>query len=406
MVKYTEVMIRYGELSTKGKNRKDFIGRLAGNVTKVLKDFPEVEIHPRHDRMHIVLNGAPFAEVDKRLKKVFGIQTYSPTIKVPKTLDDIEKTSLELMQAVFKDGMTFKVNTRRSDHKFEYDTNQLNKLVGDYLFDNMDNLKAEMKHPDIVLRIEVRQDAIYISNQLLHGAGGMPVGTAGKAMMMLSGGIDSPVASYLALKRGVDIEMVHFFSPPYTSEKALAKAKELTGVLANYSGKINFIAVPFAEIQETIKEKLPEGYLMTIQRRFMLHLTDLIRQKRGGLAIFNGESVGQVASQTLESMVAINDVTTTPVIRPVATMDKTEIIERAQEIGTFDLSIEPFEDCCTIFAPPRPKTKPKLDKAREYEARLDVDGLIQRALDGIEVMPIYPNQKFLDDKAQEDADLL
>lgn len=406
MVKYTEVMIRYGELSTKGKNRKDFIGRLAGNVTKVLKDFPEVEIHPRHDRMHIVLNGAPFAEVDKRLKKVFGIQTYSPTIKVPKTLDNIEKTSLELMQAVFKDGMTFKVNTRRSDHKFEYDTNQLNKLVGDYLFDNMDNLKAEMKHPDIVLRIEVRQDAIYISNQLLHGAGGMPVGTAGKAMMMLSGGIDSPVASYLALKRGVDIEMVHFFSPPYTSEKALAKAKELTGVLANYSGKINFIAVPFAEIQETIKEKLPEGYLMTIQRRFMLRLTDLIRQKRGGLAIFNGESVGQVASQTLESMVAINDVTTTPVIRPVATMDKTEIIERAQEIGTFDLSIEPFEDCCTIFAPPRPKTKPKLDKAREYEARLDVDGLIQRALDGIEVMPIYPNQKFLDDKAQEDADLL
>lgn len=406
MVKYTEVMIRYGELSTKGKNRKDFIGRLAGNVTKVLKDFPEVEIHPRHDRMHIVLNGAPFEKIDKRLKKVFGIQTYSPAIKVPKTLEDIEKTSLELMQATFKDGMTFKVNTRRSDHKFEYDTNQLNKMVGDYLFDNMDNLKAEMKHPDLVLRIEVRQDAVYISNQLLHGVGGMPVGTAGKAVMMLSGGIDSPVASYLALKRGVDIEMVHFFSPPYTSEKALAKAKELTGVLANYSGKINFIAVPFAEIQETIKEKLPEGYLMTIQRRFMLRLADLIRQKRGGLAIFNGESVGQVASQTLESMVAINDVTTTPVLRPVATMDKTEIIERAQEIGTFDLSIEPFEDCCTIFAPPRPKTKPKLDKAREYEARLDVDGLIQRALDGIEVMPIYPNQKFLDDKAEEDADLL
>ena len=406
MVKYTEVMIRYGELSTKGKNRKDFIGRLAGNVTKVLNDFPEVEIHPRHDRMHIVLNGAPFEEIDKRLKKVFGIQTYSPAIKVPKTLEDIEKTSLELMQATFKKSMTFKVNTRRSDHKFEYDTNQLNKMVGDYLFANMDDLEAEMKHPDLVLRIEVRQDAVYISNQLLHGVGGMPVGTAGKAVMMLSGGIDSPVASYLALKRGVDIEMVHFFSPPYTSDKALAKAKELTGILANYSGKINFIAVPFAEIQETIKEKLPEGYLMTIQRRFMLRLADLIRQKRGGLAIFNGESVGQVASQTLESMVAINDVTTTPVLRPVATMDKTEIIERAQEIGTFDLSIEPFEDCCTIFAPPRPKTKPRLDKAREYEARLDVDGLIQRALDGIEVMPIYPNQKFLDDKAQEDADLL
>lgn len=405
-MQYTEVMVRYGELSTKGKNRKDFIGRLAGNITRLLNDFPEIEIHPKHDRLHIVLNGASFEEIDDRLKRVFGIQTYSPTIKVERDIEAIKKTSLELMQATFKDGMTFKVNTRRSDHEFEYDTNQLNEMIGDYLFDNMDNLKVKMKKPDMVLRIEVRKDAIYISNQLIKGAGGMPVGTAGKAVMMLSGGIDSPVASYLALKRGVDIEMVHFFSPPYTSDKALAKAKELAGILANYSGKINFIAVPFAEIQEQIKEKLPEGYLMTIQRRFMLRLADMIRAKRGGLAIFNGESVGQVASQTLESMVAINDVTSTPVLRPVATMDKTEIIKLAEDIGTFDLSIKPFEDCCTIFAPPRPKTKPKLEEARKLEARLDVDGLLQRAMDGIEVTPIYPNEKFLDDQAQIDMNLL
>ncbi len=405
-MKYTEIMVRYGELSTKGKNRKDFIGRLAGNVTKVLRDFPQVEIHPRHDRMHIVLNDAPFEEVDKRLKRVFGIQTYSPTIKVEKTLAKIEETALALMKETFKKGMTFKVNTKRSDHQFLYDTNELNKMVGDYLFDNMENLKVEMKHPDIVLRIEVRKDAVYISNQLLHGAGGMPVGTGGRAVMMLSGGIDSPVASYLALKRGVDIEMVHFYSPPYTTEKALNKAKELTGILANYAGKINFIAVPFAEIQETIKEKIPEGYLMTVQRRFMLQLADKIRAKRRGLAIFNGESVGQVASQTLESMAAINDVTTTPVVRPVATMDKTEIIRLAEKIGTFDLSIQPFEDCCTIFAPPRPKTKPKIDKAREFENRLDVEGLIDRALAGIQVTSIYPNDKFLADKAAEDAALL
>ena len=405
-MKYTEIMVRYGELSTKGKNRKDFIGRLAGNVTKVLHDFPQVEIHPRHDRMHIVLNDAPFEEVDKRLKRVFGIQTYSPTIKVEKTLAKIEETALALMKETFKKGMTFKVNTKRSDHQFLYDTNELNKMVGDYLFDNIENLKVEMKHPDIVLRIEVRKDAVYISNQLLHGAGGMPVGTGGRAVMMLSGGIDSPVASYLALKRGVDIEMVHFYSPPYTTEKALNKAKELTGILANYAGKINFIAVPFAEIQETIKEKIPEGYLMTVQRRFMLQLADKIRAKRRGLAIFNGESVGQVASQTLESMAAINDVTTTPVVRPVATMDKTEIINLAEKIGTFDLSIQPFEDCCTIFAPPRPKTKPKIDKAREFENRLDVEGLIDRALAGIQVTSIYPNDKFLADKAAEDAALL
>ena len=405
-MKYTEIMVRYGELSTKGKNRKDFIGRLAGNVTKVLREFPQVEIHPRHDRMHIVLNDAPFEEVDQRLKKVFGIQTYSPTIKVEKTLAEIEKTALALMKETFKKGMTFKVNTKRSDHQFLYDTNELNTMVGDYLFSHMDDLKVEMKHPDIVLRIEVRKDAVYVSNQLLHGAGGMPVGTGGRAVMMLSGGIDSPVASYLALKRGVDIDMVHFYSPPYTTEKALNKAKELTGILANYAGKINFIAVPFAEIQETIKEKIPEGYLMTVQRRFMLQLADKIRAKRRGLAIFNGESVGQVASQTLESMAAINDVTTTPVVRPVATMDKTEIIKLAEEIGTFDLSIQPFEDCCTIFAPPSPKTKPKIEKAREFENRLDVDGLIERALAGIQVTSIYPNDKFLADKAEEDASLL
>ena len=405
-MKYTEIMVRYGELSTKGKNRKDFIGRLAGNVTKVLRDFPQVEIHPRHDRMHIVLNDAPFKEVDQRLKKVFGIQTYSPTIKVEKTLEAIEKASLSLMNETFKKGMTFKVNTRRSDHQFLYDTNELNKMVGDYLFANINDLKVEMKHPDLVLRIEVRKDAVYISNQLLHGAGGMPVGTGGRAVMMLSGGIDSPVASYLALKRGVDIDMVHFYSPPYTTEKALNKAKELTGILANYAGKINFIAVPFAEIQETIKEKIPEGYLMTVQRRFMLQLADKIRAKRKGLAIFNGESVGQVASQTLESMAAINEVTTTPVVRPVATMDKTEIIRLAEKIGTFDLSIQPFEDCCTIFAPPRPKTKPRIDKAREFENRLDVEGLIERALAGIQVTAIYPNDKFLADKAAEDAALL
>lgn len=405
-MQYTEIMIRYGELSTKGKNRKDFINRLASNVQKVLHDFPDLKIQTHHDRMHILLNGTPFEPVNDRLKVVFGIQTYSPVIKTEKSLEAIEKTTLELMQATYKAGMTFKVNTRRSDHKFIYDTNQLTQMVADYLYNHMEGLQAEMKHPDMVLLLEIRQDGAYISNQLLHGAGGMPVGTAGKAVMMLSGGIDSPVASYLAMKRGVNIEMVHFFSPPYTSEKALAKAKELTSILAKYSGRINFIEVPFAEIQETIKEKLPEGYLMTVQRRFMLRLADIIREKRHALAIFNGESVGQVASQTLESMAAINDVTTTPVLRPVATMDKTEIIAKAEEIGTFDLSIQPFEDCCTIFAPPRPKTKPKIDKAREYESRLDVDGLIERALAGVKVTPIYPGQSFLDDPAEEDADLL
>ncbi len=403
---YTEVMVRYGELSTKGKNRRDFIGRLAGNVTRVLRDFPQIEIKAKHDRLHIILNGASFKAIDQRLKLVFGIQTYSPTIKVTKELDQIEKIALSLMKENFQSGMTFKVNTRRSDHQFQYDTNQLNKLVGDYLFDHMSDLKVDVKHPDLALRLEIRKDAAYLSNQTIEGAGGMPVGTAGKAMMMLSGGIDSPVASYLAMKRGVEIQMVHFFSPPYTTQKALDKAKELTSVLAAYAGKITFIAVPFTEIQETIKEKVPEGYLMTVQRRMMLELADLLCQKRHGLAIFNGKSVGQVASQTLASMRAINDVTTTPVIRPVAALDKTEIIKLAEKIGTFELSIEPFEDCCTIFAPPHPKTQPRLNQARQFEKQLDVAGLLERALNGVQVTTILPGEKFLDHPDTEDASLL
>ena len=234
----------------------------------------------------------------------------------------------------------------------------------------------------------------------------MPVGTAGKGMMMLSGGIDSPVASYLALKRGVDIEMVHFFSPPYTSEQALNKAKELTARLAKYSGRIKFIQVPFTEIQETVKHDVPSGYLMTVQRRFMLRLTAALAQKRDGLAIFNGEALGQVASQTMESMAAINEVTTMPVIRPVVSMDKTEIIDIAQKIDTFDLSIMPFEDCCTIFAPPSPKTKPRIDKAKEYEERLDVDGLMERALAGIKITEIKVGDEFLNQNEQAFAELL
>lgn len=383
-MEYTEIMVRYGELSTKGKNRKDFIGRLNGNVTKALRAYKDtINIQPKRDRMHIILNGAPFDEIDHILGKVFGIQTYSPAIRIERDIELVKQTALELMQATYEPGMTYKVNTRRSDHGYEYDTNQMNLLIGDYLSEQMPEMKVQMRNADLVLRIEVRHDAIYLSNQLIHGAGGLPVGTAGKGVMMLSGGIDSPVASYLAMKRGVEIEMVHFFSPPYTTKKALAKAQELTGKLANYSGKINFIAVPFAEIQETIKANVPEGYLMTIQRRFMLRLTDIIRDQREALAIFNGEAIGQVASQTLESMAAINDVTNTPILRPVATMDKTEIIKIAEEIDTFDLSVMPFEDCCTIFAPPRPKTRPNLDKARHYEQMLDVTGLIERALSAL-----------------------
>ncbi|KAF0371123.1 tRNA 4-thiouridine(8) synthase ThiI [Pediococcus acidilactici] len=405
-MEYTEIMVRYGELSTKGKNRKDFIARLGGNIRKSLKDFEQVVVHPNRDRTHVTLNGASSAAVIARLKRVFGIQNLSPMLKVEKSMEAVQEGALAMMKEQLKPQMTFKINTRRSDKDFPINTDTMNRELGGFILENFPESQVKMKNPDITLRVEIRSNGIFLTSEVIDGAGGLPVGTAGKGMMMLSGGIDSPVAAYLGMKRGVEMEMVHFFSPPYTSEQALAKAKELSGKLAAYSGNVQFLQVPFAEIQETIKEKCPEGYLMTIQRRMMLRLTVALAQKRGGLAIFNGESLGQVASQTMESMMAINDVTTMPIIRPVVSMDKNEIIEIAKEIDTYDLSIMPFEDCCTIFAPPAPKTRPDLEKARYYEGKIDVEGLMKRALDGVQVTNIHAGEEFLNQNEEVFAELL
>lgn len=405
-MEYTEIMVRYGELSTKGKNRKDFIARLGGNIRKSLKDFEQVVVHPNRDRTHVTLNGASSAAVIARLKRVFGIQNLSPMLKVEKSMEAVQEGALAMMKEQLKPQMTFKINTRRSDKDFPINTDTMNRELGGFILENFPESQVKMKNPDITLRVEIRSNGIFLTSEVIDGAGGLPVGTAGKGMMMLSGGIDSPVAAYLGMKRGVEMEMVHFFSPPYTSEQALAKAKELSGKLAAYSGNVQFLQVPFAEIQETIKEKCPEGYLMTIQRRMMLRLTVALAQRRGGLAIFNGESLGQVASQTMESMMAINDVTTMPIIRPVVSMDKNEIIEIAKEIDTYDLSIMPFEDCCTIFAPPAPKTRPDLEKARYYESKIDVEGLMKRALDGVQVTNIHAGEEFLNQNEEIFAELL
>lgn len=385
---YSEIMVRYGELSTKGKNRRMFIMQLAENVRRALVDFPKLKIHADRDRMHLLLNGEDSQLIMPKLQKIFGIQNFSPSLRVEKDVEVLKRNVQKIMQAIYTGNETFKITAKRSDHDFLLDSGELNVALGNAVFDIFPNIQVQMKHPDINLRVEIRRDGAYLSYETLQGAGGLPVGTAGRGMLMLSGGIDSPVAGYFAMKRGVEIEAVHFASPPYTSEQALQKAKDLTGKLAPYVGSIQFIEVPFTEIQEEIKQHVPQGYWMTITRRMMLRLTDMIRDLRKGLIIINGESLGQVASQTLQSMVAINQVTTTPVIRPVATMDKLEIIEVAQEIDTFELAIQPFEDCCTIFAPPQPKTRPQLEKVLQYEQRLDLEGLLARSLAGIKVSEI------------------
>ena len=404
-MKYTEIMVRYGELSTKGKNRKTFIMQLAQNVKRALADFPALKIHADRDRMHILLNGEDSEEVIPKLSKVFGIQNFSPSIRIEKEMPAIRAMVQEVVREVYTPGKTFKITAKRSDHSFELDSNGLNQELGGAVIEAIPEIQVQMKKPDINLRIEIRKDAAYLSYETIRGAGGLPVGTSGRGMLMLSGGIDSPVAGYLAMKRGVEVEAVHFASPPYTSEQALQKAKDLAGKLVPYVVTIQFIEVPFTEIQEEIKRVVPQGYLMTITRRLMLRLTDAIREMRKGLVIINGESLGQVASQTLQSMVAINEVTSTPIIRPVVSMDKTEIIEIAEKIDTFELAIQPFEDCCTIFAPPQPKTRPRLDKAQDYEARLDLEGLMARALEGLKITEISA-ETAKDKQEDEFADFL
>ncbi|MGP6138845.1 MULTISPECIES: tRNA uracil 4-sulfurtransferase ThiI [unclassified Jeotgalibaca] len=384
----TRIQIRFGELSTKGKNKKRFIQKLSQNIRAATHDFPQIKIHAEHDFIFLNLNDAEEAVIIERLQDIFGIQNFSPVYVVPRDFETARTFIIDLMKKLDTENKTFKIATRRSDHSYEHDTNWLNAEFGAAVLQNIPNITVQVKKPDITVRVDVKNENFLISTETYQGAGGLPVGSSGRGILMLSGGIDSPVAGYLAMKRGVEIEALHFHSPPYTSPQALKKAKDLTAKLTRFSGSIQFIEVPFTEIQEEIKAKIPEGYGMTVTRRMMLRITDAIREQRKALAIFNGESLGQVASQTLESMVAINAVTSTPIIRPVATMDKNEIIDIAQKIDTFDLSIQPFEDCCTIFAPAAPKTKPHLDKVNRFEGNMDIEGLVARAVAGIVVTRI------------------
>ena len=400
----TRILIRYGELSTKGRNKKMFTQKLASNIKKALVDYPQVKVIPDYDFMYLDLHEAPEEAVIEKVKPIFGIQSISPVYIVEKDMEVAKKVVLDLLSQEDLEGKTFKIMTRRSDHTFEMDTNQINLFLGDAVLEAFPDIKVQLKQPDITVRIDVRREHLMVSLKTIQGAGGLPVGTSGRVMLMLSGGIDSPVAGYLAMKRGMEIQCVHFASPPYTSPQALEKTKLLAAKIARFGGSIQFLTVPFSRIQEEIKKSVPEAYLMTIMRRFMLRITDQLRENARALAIANGESVGQVASQTLDSMVAINDVTNTPIIRPVATMDKLDIIKVAEEIDTFELSIQPFEDCCTVFAPPSPKTKPKLEKARQYEARLDVEGLIKEAVEGTVIEEITANYTTPVETASQEID--
>ncbi|SFB17630.1 MULTISPECIES: tRNA uracil 4-sulfurtransferase ThiI [unclassified Bacillus (in: firmicutes)] len=385
---YDRILIRYGEISTKGRNRNRFIEKLRKSVSTALEDFSKIKIEANRDRMYILLNGEDGESMIPHLKEIFGIQSFSPAVKVEKDVEKMKEAALALFKKVYKEGQTFKISAKRADRTFPLDTDEINHTFGAHLLKNTEGLKVKVKNPDINLQIEIREEAAYLSCETIMGAGGLPAASSSKAMLMLSGGIDSPVAGYFAMKRGLEIEAVHFFSPPYTSERAKQKVIDLTEKLAEISGLVKLHIVPFTALQELVQKQVPENYTMTTTRRLMLRVTDELRKKNNGLAIITGESLGQVASQTLESMYAINEVTNTPILRPLITMDKPDIMKIAKEIGTLDISNQPFEDCCTIFVPAAPKTKPKREKVNRFESFVDFDSLIEKAVEETTVLTI------------------
>ncbi|MGL5915956.1 MAG: tRNA uracil 4-sulfurtransferase ThiI [Culicoidibacterales bacterium] len=379
-VQYEYILIRYGELTTKGKNRKDFINLLFQNTKQALKAYPELEYRKTRDRMYIDLHDADQEGVIARLKTVFGIHSFSLAVKCESELEAIKQTALEVAK-MDQTPRTFKVDTKRSDKMFPLKSMEISRAVAGYILSNTDYFTVDVRRPAYMVQVEVRSDASYLMGRTEKGAGGYPVGVAGKGLLMLSGGIDSPVAGYLTMKRGVKLEMIHFASPPYTSEQAQQKVIDLTQKLASYAQPIKVHTVPFTHLQTTINQYVKTSLNMTVMRRMMYRVAEGVAKKNNCLILTNGESIGQVASQTLHSMNVINAAISIPVIRPVATMDKLEIIDVAKKIDTYDISIRPFEDCCTIFTPKSPATRPTLADVEAEEARFEWEPLVQKCID-------------------------
>ncbi|RSK28182.1 tRNA 4-thiouridine(8) synthase ThiI [Bacillus sp. HMF5848] len=390
---YDHILIRYGEISTKGRNRKRFVSQLQARLKALLIEYPNAFVKQSRDRMYIVLNGEPHEPIIEALKHVFGIQSFSLAIKTDNNIEQIKEAALKALHDSEKTITTFKVSTRRAYKQFPHDSNELNHIIGGHILRHTKDITVDVHNPDINVGVEVREHATYITCVVIPGAGGLPPGSSGKGLLMLSGGIDSPVAGYLAMKRGLELEAVHFFTPPYTSERAKQKVIDLAEMLQGFSGKMKLHIVPFTEIQLAISQQVPDNYVTISTRRMMFKIADKIRNQINGLAIVTGDSLGQVASQTLESMFAINEVTTTPIIRPLITTDKTEIIKIAKNINTYDISIRPYEDCCSIFTPSSPKTKPKVDKIDFFESFVDFDEMIDNAIANTEIMVISNQTK-------------
>ena len=392
---YDHILIRYGEIGLKGKNQMRFIKKLIKDLKfKVKREYGNsVETKYEKGRIFIELKGEQPEKYYPVLRKVFGIVSFSPVVKSGNDLEKIKKTILNEISEMPEGFKTFKVTTKRADKNYPLKSPEISRLMGEVILDAHPELKVDVHNPEVEIFLEIRQDYSYIYTKKEPGAGGMPVNSAGRALLLLSGGIDSPVAGYLAARKGLDISGIHFYSYPYTSERAREKVVDLARILSGYKGNFVLYLVPFTEIQEEIAKKCEESYWITIMRRCMFRIAEKVAADQECLALVTGESVGQVASQTLVSMATINQVINIPVIRPLVTMDKEEIIRIAKDIGTFDKSIEPYEDCCTAFLPREPKTNPQVFLAEEYEEALDLEKLINNAVENTQILKITEEQK-------------
>ncbi|MCK4257355.1 MAG: tRNA 4-thiouridine(8) synthase ThiI [Halanaerobiales bacterium] len=388
---YKDILIRYGEISLKGKNRKFFENILIKNIKACIRDLGKFKLEKTFGRMYLREVGEVLDQVIERLIKVPGIVSVSPVAKAELDLQNIKDVALQVLEDALPKGGTFKVATKRANKRFPLESPEINYQVGSHLLINYQkDLKVDVHQPDTIVYVEIRSEITYLFSKVVRGPGGLPIGSGGRGLLLLSGGIDSPVAGWMGMKRGVTVDGLHFHSFPFTSERSKEKVIDLTKILSQYSGRMRLFMLYFTNIQKEIGLKCPEKFHITIMRRMMFRLATEVARKYNCKVLFTGESIGQVASQTLESIEVINAVTNIPVLRPLISMDKTEIIDISRKIGTYETSILPYEDCCTVFVPDSPATKPKLKDAEAAEVGLEIEELIKDAIERSTVLIITP----------------
>jgi len=387
------LLIKAGELVLKGQNRRMFEDQLLKNLRRTLASFGNWQ----YNKAQSTLQAIPASsEIDmhaaaERCGQVFGIAAYSRALRLPKNMDKILEHAAEYFHEQLSFAQTFKCEAKRSDKSLPLKSPEICAALGERLLDTFPHLSVDVHKPDVTVYVEIRDQYAFLHTDQIRGAGGLPVGTSGDAALLISGGIDSPVAAWMMARRGLRLTAIHFASPPYTSQRAEEKVHKLLGQVACYAGRIRLFVVPFTKIQEEIKENCPEEFFTLIMRRIMMQISEQIARRENCGALITGESLGQVASQTMQALACTDAVTTLPVFRPLIGSDKDEVIAAARKIGTFDISILPYEDCCTVFTPKHPRTRPKLSMLEQAESALDLDTMIKEAIDGTKYLSIDPS---------------